>query len=377
MIRVLFKNQEEPVNAEVKKISDHVIQIKGNISVNLSGFILMNDYGSVFGKYEKFNTLYREIEGGFQLSDNGSSYTDPEEPDIPITPEETIEEAKMRKKNEIKNRLNTRIYSGVEFEGKNFTYNIDEISNIRHKYEDSVYTGKDVILSSSDGSLISFSPEKMKTLYTNLEKNKIENESRKESLMHIINDLKKKEEVDKISADTELSGKYLELYNEKVSQQEDILNETKLFVEFNSIQNNMALFDLTDDQALLVKDLYKKWKDDEVGYEYSLDNPEDLRRNYGEYLWRLNKSHKKQENWYPGADPALWIIMQENHEGTLKDPIPVPDIIGMSGFEYEYGKSYVQDNVIYLAKREGKQDGEKEVLYFKPSDLVNQYFIIV
>ena len=116
MIRVLFKNQEEPVNAEVKKISDHVIQIKGNISLNLSGFILMNDYGSVFGKYEGFNTLYREVEGGFQLSDNGSSYIEPEEPDIPITPEETIEDVKLRKKSEIKNRLNSRIYSGVEFE---------------------------------------------------------------------------------------------------------------------------------------------------------------------------------------------------------------------------------------------------------------------
>ena len=376
MIRVLFKNQEEPVNAEVKKISDHVIQIKGNISLNLSGFILMNDYGSVFGKYEGFNTLYREVEGGFQLSDNGSSYIEPEEPDIPITPEETIEDVKLRKKSEIKNRLNSRIYSGVEFEGNNFTYNIEETSNIRHKYEDSVYTGKDVILSSSDGRLIVFSPEKMKILYTNLEKNKIANESRKESLIQMINDLQKKEEVDKISADTELSGEYLELYNKKVSQQEDILNETKLFVEFNSIQNNMALYDLTDDQAIFVKDLYKNWEDDEDGYEYDINNPEDLRKNYGEYLWRLNKNHRKQKNWFPGSEPALWVLIQEKHKGTLEDPIPVPDIIGISGFEYEYGKYYAQDNVIYLAKREGKQDGEKEILYFKPSDLLNQYFII-
>lgn len=377
MVRVLFRDQEESVNAKVKKVSDHVIQITGEVSMNLSGFILMNDYGSVFGKYEGFNTLYREIEGGFQLSDDGSIYTEPEEPDVPITPEETIEEAKSHKKNEIINSLKSKIHSGVNFEGSNFTYNTEEISNIRHKYEDSVYTGENVVLASSDGALISFSPDDMKVLYTNLEKNKINNESRRDPLFQMIDDAKTKDEVSKISVETELTGQYLELYNKQVYQQEEILNKTKLFIEFNSIQNNIALFDLTDDQAIFIKDLYKNWEDDEDGYEYDINNPEDLRRNYGEYLWRLNKNHRKQKNWFPGSEPALWVLIQEKHKGTLEDPIPVPDIIGISGFEYEYGKYYAQDNVIYLAKREGKQDGEKEVLYFKPSDLVNQYFIIV
>ena len=66
----------------------------------------------------------------------------------------------------------------------------------------------------------------------------------------------------------------------------------------------------------------------------------------------------------------------EGHEGTKDDPIPVPDSVTTSGFEYEYGKYYLENGAIYLAKREGKKDGEKEILYFAPSSLVGLYFVI-
>ena len=47
-------------------------------------------------------------------------------------------------------------------------------------------------------------------------------------------------------------------------------------------------------------------------------------------------------------------------------PIPLPDSVTTSGF-HEYGKSCLENGAIYLAKREGKKDGEKEILYFAPS----------
>ena len=133
---------------------------------------------------------------------------------------------------------------------------------------------------------------------------------------------------------------------------------------------------LTDKQALTVKNLYTDWGDDAVGYSYSLDNPYDARRKYNNRLWKLKKAHKKQVDWYPGADPTLWMEIIEGHEGTKDDPIPVPDSVTTSGFEYEYGKYYLENGAIYLAKREGKKDGEKEILYFAPSSLVGLYFVI-
>ena len=113
-----------------------------------------------------------------------------------------------------------------------------------------------------------------------------------------------------------------------------------------------ALTYLTDEQALTVKSLVPDWESDPVGYEYSMDNPLDLRRNYKSGLWKLKKSHAKQADWYPGADPTLWEQIVEGHEGTLEDPIPVPDSVTTSGFTYIYGKYYKEGEEIYLAKKE-------------------------
>ena len=141
--------------------------------------------------------------------------------------------------------------------------------------------------------------------------------------------------------------------------------------------------ELPDTQALEVKALYKDWEDDPVGYEYDEGNPEDRRRNYNGHLWNLNKGHVKQENWYPGADPTLWTEIVEGHAGTMEDPIPVPDSVTTSGFEYVYGKYYSEGGVTYLCKRGGIPDeqaeamyGQKVTLYFPPSALIGQYFSV-
>ena len=139
---------------------------------------------------------------------------------------------------------------------------------------------------------------------------------------------------------------------------------------------------LPDEQALAVKALYKNWEDDPEGYSYNMSNPDDNRRNYNGKLWNLNKGHNKQANWYPGADPALWTEIVEGYAGTLEDPIPVPDSVTTSGFEYEYGKYYQEGGIVYLCKRGGVSNpegmyGQKEKLFFSPSALLDQYFVVV
>lgn len=142
-----------------------------------------------------------------------------------------------------------------------------------------------------------------------------------------------------------------------------------------------ALTYLTDQQALAVKELCRKWEDDPDGYHYSMDNPEDQRRQHADGLWKLQKDHDKQASWYPGADPTLWVQIVEGHAGTLEDPIPVPDSVTTSGFEYEYGKYYSENDVVYLCQRQGilnpeEMYGQVEKLYFAPSTLVGQYFVV-
>lgn len=134
---------------------------------------------------------------------------------------------------------------------------------------------------------------------------------------------------------------------------------------------------LSDEQALTVKVLYKDWGDDPEEYPYKTSNPDDKRRNYNGKLWNLNKDHNKQANWYPGADPTLWTEIVEGHAGTLEDPIPVPDSVTTSGFEYEYGKYYSEGDTVYLMDRTGMNTGETVRLYFAPSSMIGQYFSAV
>lgn len=149
--------------------------------------------------------------------------------------------------------------------------------------------------------------------------------------------------------------------------------------ELQEEEIKMAVSYLSDEKVLTVKSLVPDWKSDPVGYEYSMDNPLDLRRNHNNGLWKLKKNHAKQLGWYPGADPTLWEQIVEDHEGTLEDPIPVPDSVTTSGFTYVYGKYYVEGENIYLCKRGGVENpeemyGQEETLYYGPAAMVGQYF---
>ena len=112
-----------------------------------------------------------------------------------------------------------------------------------------------------------------------------------------------------------------------------------------------------------------------------MSNPDDKRRNHNGKLWNLNKDHNKQADWYPGKDPTLWTEIVKWHAGTKEDPIPVPDSVTTSGFEHEYGKYYSEGETVYLCKRSGVEDpeslyGQKEKLYFPPSAMIGQYFVL-
>lgn len=107
----------------------------------------------------------------------------------------------------------------------------------------------------------------------------------------------------------------------------------------------------------------------------SLDNPKDRRRTYDGSLWKLLQDHDKQESWYPGAAPTLWVQLDaDQHAGTQEDPIPVPISVTASGFEYEVGKYYTWAGQTYLCQRDGMESGTKIILYYPPSDLVGHYF---
>lgn len=90
---IKFKNKKTVKKVIVSEESPHVIRITGdNLTVNTDGFRLYLDADCKYpldnGEYAAYTTLYREGDGWYELSDDGSVYT---EPVTPVQPELTEE----------------------------------------------------------------------------------------------------------------------------------------------------------------------------------------------------------------------------------------------------------------------------------------------
>lgn len=122
----------------------------------------------------------------------------------------------------------------------------------------------------------------------------------------------------------------------------------------------------TDDVALKAKELYKEWA---VGITVKAGE----RLRYGGRLYRVNENmgHTTQADWTPDKTPAMFTVIDEEHKGTLEDPIPA-----VRGMEYEYGKYYIEEQVIYFCERTGEPAGGKIILHDLPSQLVGNYFTV-
>lgn len=391
MAYIRFLGEKTPHKATVIP-TNNIVTVKFGTDVieNKNGFDLFLDkectidIGGTF--YQKFTTIYRNDSvtkkyNGYQLSNDGSVYVEPEISPNPKPYNPTLDEVKESKKAEIKMKVQNEILSDVMIASYAFGYNESDIIAIRNAYEDSISSGMSVILKDSTGQSRELNEEEITDLYKKQEIKRLEKESYAQCLLDYIDGLTSKEAVNSVEYGDELTGKYLEKYNEKVSNTqsyiEKVISGKKAVVD----QAKIASLTNTDAQAVEVKGLYADWEDDPDGYAYDVQNQKDKRRNFGGFLWNLNKNHQKQKDRFPGAEPTLWTQLVEGYEGSYSDPIPVPDSVNVSGFEYEYGKYYIENELVYLCKRGGVLNpesmyGQKEKLYFKPSALIGQYFEI-
>lgn len=121
---------------------------------------------------------------------------------------------------------------------------------------------------------------------------------------------------------------------EEVKQMAETIQETS---------KKINRIDLTDNEALSVKDFYPTWESKigdnvEIGYKMT----------YGGNLWKVRQNHLIQEHYPPSKDTAaLYEVVEEQHEGTIEDPIPyVPPM------EIFSGKYYTQNGVKYRCTRD-------------------------
>lgn len=96
----------------------------------------------------------------------------------------------------------------------------------------------------------------------------------------------------------------------------------------------MQKSELTDQEALQVKNLHKEWKPGEAVIEGD-------RLQYGDLLYKCRQAHTTQADWTPDKTPALWEVIDEEHAGTQDDPIP-----WSTGMHPEEGKYYIEGDLL-------------------------------
>lgn len=118
MILLKYNGENNSYEINFRKISSHIVQITGDFPVKKKGFVCFRE-GNEDDKwsYKDYTTVYREVEGGAQFSNNGSVYVAPPEPEP--TPElepyvPTLEEVKEEKVNEMNMMQQNVIQSGID-----------------------------------------------------------------------------------------------------------------------------------------------------------------------------------------------------------------------------------------------------------------------
>lgn len=99
---------------EFSTISDNVVQLKGDFPVLTDGFTMSRPDHDDNWDYSEYTTVYQEIDGGAQFSNDGSIYEPPEPTPEPEPYELTIEEIKEQKIKEINVEQQKIIQHGVE-----------------------------------------------------------------------------------------------------------------------------------------------------------------------------------------------------------------------------------------------------------------------
>lgn len=163
---------------------------------------------------------------------------------------------------------------------------------------------------------------------------------------------------------TELSEEEKEEYFIKPAQKAQAVQAQNALLEQKMLasQKTTFLVSLPDEEALEVKYCHPEWSADSVSYEVG------DRVLVDDELWKCRQAHTSQENWKPRIDTAsLWEVVQEQHEGTIDDPIPYD--MNMEVFKDKY---YIENDVVYKCIRNSLQP-----LYSSCSSLVGNYFELV
>lgn len=84
MLNMNYIGDSTAYSIEFNALSANIVELKGNFPVKEIGFVLSRPDHDDNWDYSTYTTVYREIDGGAQFSNDDSIYTPPEPEPVPI-----------------------------------------------------------------------------------------------------------------------------------------------------------------------------------------------------------------------------------------------------------------------------------------------------
>lgn len=236
MDKIVFLSGSNIFNAFIIIASNNVIKVifeneTPDASILLSGFNIINEHnGNNMSDdyYHKYNTLYLKIdENTVMLSNNGSVYVSPEdtgtddniiiEPHIP-----TLAEAKQSKITELSSICNMSIITGIDLviddKTEHFSYTNEDQVNIKELFDLVLQTNTPMYYHADGESCKLYTAEQIISLYTTAATNKMHHTTYLNQLKMYIETLEDTDTVNGITYGQELTGIYLNTYNNAMAQ---------------------------------------------------------------------------------------------------------------------------------------------------------------
>lgn len=147
-MKLQYNSDNSTYEVDFKKVSKNIVEITGDFPVKECGFTLSRTEKNDNWDYSSYTTIYREVEGGVQFSNDGSVYV---EPIIPTPTAEELAEMEERERianieneiSELKAKLNASDYKVIKcFEcsmvGKEMPYDVNELHAERQAIRDEI-----------------------------------------------------------------------------------------------------------------------------------------------------------------------------------------------------------------------------------------------
>lgn len=217
MVLLQYCNEQEKYPISFGTVNPNIVQIIGDFPIKTAGFTLSREGKKDNWDYLGYTTVYSEVEGGAQFSNDGSVYIPPEPQPEPEPYVPTYEETLSSKISELSSICNVMIESGLEINGQHYSYKYDDQVNLDKIVNIVKVTGLPLGYHADGQSCTEHSAEELINIYMQLAMNQYSQQTyfnqTKQYLLSLEESDANKEYVTNYTYGTPLEEEYLDNYN--------------------------------------------------------------------------------------------------------------------------------------------------------------------